>query len=64
MDKKRFPKTNTAFDLYDTQKLKQAHEQLTAVYDSNYDKGRQCKLLETIIHKLERLIEEHGHTEV
>ena len=64
MDKKRFPKTDIAFDLYDTQKLKQAHEQLTTIYNYNYDNSRKCRLLETIINKLERLIEEHGHTEV
>lgn len=56
----RFPKTDVCFDIYDTKKLKEAKLNLEAVYNYNYDNSRKCKLLDTIIRKLEILIEQHG----
>lgn len=52
------------FDLYDTKRLKEAHQLLVDVYNYNYDSSRKCKLLATIIRKVERLIEKHGETKV
>ena len=50
------------FDEYDTRKLKSTLKTLAEVYDYNYDSSRKVKLLETVINKLENLINNYGNT--
>ena len=45
---------------YDTDQLKKAREILNNVYMVNFDSGRKTKLLETVINKLDRILEEFG----
>lgn len=51
------------FDAYDTIKLKEALDRLKKVYDFNYDSSRKEKLLDTIIRKLEYLLDQYGDKE-
>ncbi len=45
---------------YDTELLKKAREILQNVHGANYDASRKTKLLETVINKLDRILEEFG----
>ena len=48
------------FGKYDTELLNKAREILANVENGNYDSSRKIMLLDTVISKLDRVIEEHG----
>ena len=51
------------FDEYDTKKLEKARVLLSQVYDFNYDSSRKSRLLDTVIRKLEYVLEQYGDKE-
>lgn len=48
------------FGRYDTELLEKARANLVNVEEANYDSSRKIMLLDTVISKLDRVIEEHG----
>ena len=50
------------FDEYDTKKLAEVKDTLCRVYEYNFDHSAKEKKLQTIIGKLEALIDEYGTT--
>lgn len=51
------------FDEYDTKKLKKALVLLNEVYEFNYDSSRKEKLLDTVIRKLDYVLDQYGYKE-
>lgn len=60
----RYVPKPVSFGKYDTELLENAREKLFNVYNANYmPSDRKVRLLETIINKLDRLLEEYHERE-